>query len=121
MAKRNNNPESADGAKPARGGRNKAEKQRVSPNLSAQVSERGDTGHLFPEAKSTDGQEPAEITYTDIPDRNAMPAPQSVEAKLAMVAVSGGIGVVSAIMFMLWLRGGRRRVAARSVGAARAA
>lgn len=68
-----------------------------------------------------DGQEPAEITYTDIPDRNAMPAPQSVEAKLAMVAVSGGIGVVSAIMFMLWLRGGRRRVAARSVGAARAA
>ena len=67
-----------------------------------------------------DGQEPAEITYTDIPDRNAMPAPQSVEAKLAMVAVSGSIGAVAAVMLMLWLRGGRRRLAARSVVTARA-
>ncbi len=67
-----------------------------------------------------DGQEPAEIAYTDIPDRNATPAPQSVEAKLAVVAVSGSIGVVAAVIFMLWLRGGRRRVAARSVAAARA-
>jgi hypothetical protein len=68
-----------------------------------------------------DGQEPAEITYTDIPDRNAVPAPQNVEAKLAMVAVSGSIGAVAAVMLMLWLRGGRRRMAARSVGTARAA
>jgi len=67
-----------------------------------------------------DGQEPAEITYTDIPGRNAMPAPQSVEAKLAMVAVSGSIGAVAAVMLMLWLRGGRRRMAARSVVTARA-
>ncbi len=46
---------------------------------------------------------------------------RACESKLAMIAVSSVIGAVAAVMFMLWLRGGRRRVAARSVGTAHAA
>lgn len=62
------------------------------------------------------GDAPAEITYTDVPDAVTMPAPPGIVAKLAMVLVSGSIGALGAVLFMLWRRGGRRRT---SVGAVR--
>ena len=65
-----------------------------------------------------DGQEPAEITYTDVPNLIAPPSQQPLASRLAIVVVSGSIGAVAAVMVMLWLRSGRRRVAARSAGTA---
>ncbi len=67
------------------------------------------------------GQEPAEIIYTDvIPTAGAL-AIVNRRANMAIAAVSGSIGVIGTVMFMLWLRSGRKRRPAGSVGTAQAA
>jgi hypothetical protein len=67
------------------------------------------------------GEEPAEIIYTDLPDYIAVNAAIRPMAKIAVAAVSGGIGVIATVLVMLWLRSGRKRTTARSVGTAHAA
>jgi hypothetical protein len=61
------------------------------------------------------GDAPAEIAYNDVPDAVTAPAPPGIGEKIAMVLVSGSIGTLGAVLFVLW-RGGRRRT---SVGAVR--
>jgi hypothetical protein len=63
-----------------------------------------------------DGQEPAEITYTDAIPSPSIMAVQSKGAQLAVALVSGGIGAIATVMIMLWLRGGRKRPAAGRAG-----
>lgn len=65
-----------------------------------------------------DGRAPAEITYADSTGAIAPAPQQTLASRLAIVVVSGSIGAVGAVMVMLWLRSGRRRVAARSPGRA---
>jgi len=63
-----------------------------------------------------DGQEPAEITYTDaIPQVSMLPTISKAQ-ELGMVLVSAGVGAIGAVVLMLWLRGGwKRRAAAAPV------
>jgi len=64
------------------------------------------------------GDAPAEITYDDIPDSAAAPAAATISSKVAVALVSGGIGAIASVIFMLWWRRGERRGARRgtSVG-----
>ena len=64
MAKRKNNPEPGDGAKRARGGRNKAEE--LLPNPSTQVDGGGKAGPLFTQAKGAEGQGPPDQDQRDL-------------------------------------------------------
>lgn len=67
------------------------------------------------------GEGPAEIIYTDIPDSAASNAMVGPAAKIAVAVVSAGIGAIATVLVMLWLRSGRKRATARSVGTAHAA
>jgi len=67
------------------------------------------------------GQEPAEIIYTDVLPIAGAQALANTRANMAIAVVSGSIGAIATVLFMLWLRSGRKRVAARSVGTAQAA
>ncbi len=64
------------------------------------------------------GQEPTEIIYDDVrPTVGILPI-SPVGSKIAVALVSAGIGAVASLMIMLWLRNGRKRPAAGSVGSA---
>ncbi len=65
------------------------------------------------------GDAQAEIAYTDVPEASAAEVKTAFETELAIALVSGGIGAIGAASMMLWLRGGFRRVLARSIGPAR--
>jgi hypothetical protein len=66
------------------------------------------------------GEAQAEIAYDDVPDAPSVPA-TPYATKLTIALVSGGIGAVGAVLFMLRVQGGRKRAAARSVGTAKVA
>jgi hypothetical protein len=67
------------------------------------------------------GQQPAEIIYTDVIPPPAVMAMVNQRTNIAIAAVSAGLGAITTVLFMLWLRGSRRRVAARPAGTAHAA
>jgi hypothetical protein len=69
------------------------------------------------------GQQPAEITYTDVIPPPAMLAMINQRTNMAIAAVSAIIGAFTTVVFMLWLRasGRKRATAARSVGTVQAA
>ncbi len=67
------------------------------------------------------GQQPAEITYTDVIPPPAVLAMINQRTNMAIAAVSASLGAIVTVVFMLWLRGSRRRVAARPAGTAHAA
>jgi hypothetical protein len=67
------------------------------------------------------GEAPAEIAYDDLPDNAASGAGSGLAAKVAIALVAGGIGAIASALFMLWLRGRRKRPTTRPVGTAQAA
>ena len=67
------------------------------------------------------GETPAEIAYDDLPEAAGGDVKSLFGAKLGIALVSGGIGGIVSALFMMWLRGGRRRAAARAVGTVQAA
>ena len=67
------------------------------------------------------GQQPAEIAYTDVIPPPAVLAMINQRTDMAIAAVSASLGAIVTVVFMLWLRSSRRRVAARPAGSAHAA
>ena len=64
------------------------------------------------------GEAPAQLAYDDLPDASGKSTATSFTTKLAIALASGGVGAIGALLLMLWVRGERRRAAARSVGTA---
>jgi len=64
------------------------------------------------------GEAQAQIAYDDLPDASGKSTATSFTTKLAIALASGGVGAIGALLLMLWVRGERRRAAARSVGTA---
>jgi hypothetical protein len=62
-----------------------------------------------------DGQEPAEIIYTDVVPPVGIAPMAGIGSKVAVAVVSGAIGAIASVLVMLWLRGARRRVATAPV------
>ena len=62
------------------------------------------------------GQQPAEITYTDVIPPPAVQAMMNQRKDIAIAAVSASLGVITTVVFMLWLRASNRKraTAARS-------
>ena len=67
------------------------------------------------------GNAPAEIAYDDVPDHAPAGGAVALATKLWIAVVSAGIGAFSSALFMLWLRGSRKRASARVVGTTQAA
>ena len=69
------------------------------------------------------GQQPAEITYSDVIPPPAVQAMVNQRKEMAIAAVSASLGVITTVVFMLWLRASNRRraTAARSGGRIQAA
>jgi hypothetical protein len=69
------------------------------------------------------GQQPAEITYTDVIPPPAVLAMINRRTNMAIAAVSASLGAITTVLFMLWLRaaGRKRATAARSGGTVQAA
>ena len=64
------------------------------------------------------GEARTQITYGATP--GAAPGTLTIGSLVALVGVSGSIGIMGGLLFVLWLRG-RRRAGASSVGAAQTA